>query len=301
MADRIKNQNKCVVCGSVHQNIWNEVVDYSVSKETFILADCMECGFRFTQNPPAEADCAPYYDSQNYVSHSDTQEGVLYWLYHKVRSFMLSRKASLIRKLGSGKNILDVGCGTGYFAGYMAGMGYSVHGIEVDEKARTLAQEKFSIPVSPPPALLDGNITGRFHFITLWHVLEHLYDPDRYWAAFHRLLDDHGFLIVALPNHRAHDAQHYGQYWAGYDVPRHLWHFTPKTMEMMAERNHFRLCNIQSMPFDPFYNSLLSEKYKGTGFVWPLGLLIGGIAMIKGFFNTKKASSVIYILQKSNV
>lgn len=300
MAQLNNTQPTCMICQHSGCNHWEEVVDYSVSKESFSLADCPACGFRFTANPPAEENCGPYYDSQDYVSHSDTQKGVLFWVYHRVRSFMLSRKARLIKQLGQSKSLLDVGCGTGYFAGYMANLGYSVQGVEVDDRARKMASGKFHIPVFHPSHLLDGKMSGQFGFITLWHVMEHLYSPDRYWEEFHRLLAKDGYLIVAVPNHHGYDAKHYGKYWAGYDVPRHLWHFSPKTMQLLAERNNFRIIGMKSMPFDPFYNSLLSEKYKKSNSVWLSGLLIGGVAWLKGLVNTKQASSIIYIFQKTD-
>ena len=117
-------------------------------------------------------------------------------------------------------------------------------------------------------------------------------------SLFSELLDANGYLIIAVPNHQSHDAKTYKDFWAAYDVPRHLWHFSPKSLEVFAERNGFKLIKKELMPFDPFYNSLLSEKYKAGILQFISGLFTGLIALIKGYLNVDHASSIIYILQK---
>nr|HMU04853.1 class I SAM-dependent methyltransferase [Saprospiraceae bacterium] len=138
----------------------------------------------------------------------------------------------------------------------------------------------------------------KFGYITLWHVLEHLYDPNAYLQKFHSLLDHNGYLIIAVPNHACFEAKYYGTYWAAYDVPRHLWHFTPETLEKIAVRNNFKLIEKKMMPFDPFYNSLLSEKYKNSTLGLLQGFTIGFVSYLKGLINVNKSSSVIYVLKK---
>ncbi len=291
---------RCPVCDHSTFVHWKIVKDYSISGESFPLADCSHCGFRCTLQPPDESACGIYYQSQEYISHSDIREGFVFRMYHIVRRVMLGSKARLVARWTNGKTLLDVGCGTGYFAGFMARNGYETTGVEVDEQSRISAQKKFNIPVFPPADLFNGQIGGRFSAITLWHVMEHLYNPGKYWERFHNLLEDDGVLIIAVPNRDGVEASWYDTYWAGYDVPRHLWHFTPDPMKMLSSRYGFTLQSMKSMPFDPFYNALLSEKYRKTTLGWIRALFIGFIAMVTGLLSTRKASSVIYIFKKSD-
>ncbi|MBK9734368.1 MAG: class I SAM-dependent methyltransferase [Saprospiraceae bacterium] len=274
------------------------VMDHSISKENFDILRCTSCGFLSTGNPPAESESGRYYQSEDYISHSDTARGWIFRIYHFVRNIMLKRKHTLINSLASQRNILDIGSGTGYFLHFMKNKGYKTYGIEIDEQARIFSQKKFNLEVSGPEYLQKNQIKDTFGFITLWHVMEHLYDPNAYFSTFRNLLHDDGHLIIAVPNNDSFDAKHYGSYWAAYDVPRHLWHFTPQTLEKMATNHHFRLIDKKSMPFDPFYNSMLSEKYKGSTLGFLKGIGIGFISLVCGIININKASSVIYIFKK---
>ncbi|MCE2789789.1 MAG: class I SAM-dependent methyltransferase [Saprospiraceae bacterium] len=300
MSEDKKVKFHCPVCDNASFTKWKDVKDHSISGEVFPLADCSNCGLRCTLQAPDESVCGVYYQSQEYISHSDSREGFVFRLYHIVRNVMLSRKAKLVTQWTKEKTLLDVGCGTGYFAGHMAKRGYHTTGVEVDDQSRNYAQQKFGIPVYPPSDMFNGNIGGRFSVITLWHVMEHLYNPGKYWELFHEKLEENGVLIIAVPNRDGVDATWYDTFWAGYDVPRHLWHFTPSTMTKLASRYGFYLQSMKSMPFDPFYNALLSEKYKKSALGWIKAIFIGFSALTAGLISTKKASSIIYVFKKLN-
>lgn len=289
---------QCTACLSPNVKKYKSIKDHSISGEIFEIYACGDCGFRYTANPPDEEDCGRYYQSENYISHSDTKKGIIATLYHKVRDIMLDRKYQLIAKTSQGKRLLDVGSGTGYFPAYMTEKGYECEGIEVDEKARFFSQSKFGLKVHQPQALFDNTINHSFDVITLWHVLEHLYNPDRYMQRFSELLTDNGLLIIALPNHDSFDQSQYDTYWAAYDVPRHLWHFHPASFLGFAERNGYHVDSMHHMPFDPFYNALLSEKYQGHSLGLIRGAWTGFRALIQGKSNVKKATSIIYVLTK---
>lgn len=292
------NVQVCAACLSHDVKKVMEVKDHSISKENFTISECNQCGFRFTQDPPTESDCGRYYQSEDYISHSDTSTGLIFKVYHWVRNIMLGKKFKLIQSLKGSKTLLDVGSGTGYFPAFMKERGYQVMGIEVDDQARKYSQQKFGLDVMPPAAMKDESIRQTFGFITLWHVLEHLYQADDYMQYFYNLLEQDGHLVIAIPNFHSYDATHYEQFWAAYDVPRHLWHFHPKAFEVFAHRNHFKIIKKEGMPFDPFYNSMLSAKYKQSSLGMIGGMWTGCIALLKGMSNVNKASSVIYVLQK---
>jgi 2-polyprenyl-3-methyl-5-hydroxy-6-metoxy-1,4-benzoquinol methylase len=289
----------CVACHSENIKFLNTIKDHSVTGETFELYECGNCTFRFTQNQPDEAGCGLYYQSDQYVSHSDLNQGFIYKAYHLVRHIMLSRKLSLIKKFKASKKLLDFGSGTGYFVNHAINNGYEAEGIEVDDHARQYSKEKFGINSYHPNHLKVENYPNKFGYITLWHVLEHLYQPDDYLTTFNNLLSEDGYLIVALPNHLSLDAKIYKTFWAAYDVPRHLWHFNPNALKIMAERNGFRIIEKKMMPFDPFYNALLSEKYRKYSFGYIRGLFVGFAALVNGMINVDAASSVIYVMQKT--
>ncbi len=298
MANKI-HYKQCPLCGSRKPEHFLTTEDFLKTHETFELFRCRECGMIFTQDVPVEAEAGDYYRSEDYISHSDTRKGLMNNLYHRVRKFMLHRKLKLVRHLTKGRNLLDIGCGTGYFPAYMKQKGYNASGVEISPEAREFGIRKFDLEIIPPGKFLTGTENGVYDVITLWHVLEHLYDPGKYLDRIYGALKDDGVLIIALPNHRSQDARFYKKYWAGYDVPRHLWHFSPKTLAHLTGLHYFRVTGMHEMPFDPFFNALLSEKYRKDPLWFVAGLLTGFFAFLRGFFRVEKASSVIYVLRKN--
>ncbi len=290
----------CPACGSKEISYKLKTVDYSISKEDFELWNCGQCTFLFTQNVPSQKNIAPYYKSEEYISHSDTKKGIVNNLYHRVRTIMLQRKFKLVNSFAQQGTLLDYGCGTGYFPAFVKSKGKSVKAIEIDADARAYAKSKWDLTVEEPSALYDGTFSEEsFAVISLWHVLEHLYDPQMYMKRFHQLLQENGTLIIAVPNHSSIDAQYYKEYWAAYDVPRHLWHFNPKSFEEFAKANGFELLIKERMPFDSFYVSLLSERYKkGTTSLFS-GFKQGFKSYRKANADIDLCSSVIYVLRKA--
>jgi len=295
--DRIKYE-ACPLCASKNIQASLATMDYSISKEAFDIFDCADCSFRFTQLIPSPETIGPYYNSEVYISHSDTKEGFVNSVYHRARDLMLNRKRKLVQSLTQGKRLLDVGSGTGYFLDHMKRNGYQVKGIEIDADARRATKEKFGIEVGEPASLLEGKIKEKVEIVTMWHVLEHLHDLHGYMGSIRHQLTDDGFLLIAVPNHASYDAQYYKKLWAAYDVPRHLWHFTPKTIAQLAAINGFEVVSQKRLPLDPFYNSLLSEQYKGNKLALFSGGVVGGISLLKSYLNPKKSTSPIYILKK---
>jgi len=295
--DRIQYK-ACPLCNSKNIQAALATMDYSISKEAFDIFDCMDCSFRFTQSIPSPETIGPYYNSEVYISHSDTKEGFVNRVYHTARDLMLNRKRKLVQSLTQGKRLLDVGSGTGYFLDHMKRNGYQVKGIEIDSDARQATKKKFGIEVAEPSSLLNGELKEKVEVVTMWHVLEHLHDLHGYMKSIHHQLTEDGFLLIAVPNHASYDAQYYKKLWAAYDVPRHLWHFTPKTIAQLANKNGFEVVSQKRLPLDPFYNALLSEQYKGNKLALLSGGVVGGISLLKSYLNADKSTSPIYILKK---
>lgn len=290
----------CPLCGSAHIKKEFDIKDHSHSGELFELTSCNDCGFVFTDKVPSEDEIGPYYKSDDYISHSDTQKGLTYKLYHMARKRMLKKKERLISRLSAGKRLLDVGAGTGYFPNQMKSAGFDVVGVEVDDDTRKYASEKFDLNLHPSVDAVIEAGEKEFDFISLWHVLEHLYGKKDYMAKFSSLLKEDGHLVIAVPNSDSYDARKYKDKWAAYDVPIHLWHFTPKSMKELAKRTGFEVVKMKQLPFDPFYISILSEKYKGGSLGLIKGMFTGFISFLKGSMNVERASSVVYVLRKSS-
>ena len=297
MTTNLQHIETCPLCGHSQFVHFETCEDYFVSHETFSLYRCCSCQFVFTQDVPTGEDKGRYYEAPDYVSHSDTKKGLVNHVYHHVRSIMLRRKTRLATKGKKQGNLLDIGCGTGYFASSVKRKGWKVVGVEPSETAAETARKKFDLEVIPPEKLTELP-PHQFDTITLWHVLEHLEDLNGSMALFSKLLHENGRLLIALPNKNSYDARKYRAHWAAYDVPRHIWHFSPDTFRILAQKHGYVISSIKRLPFDAFYISILSEKYMNHKFPLLRGVFAGIMAYVAAFFNKEKSSSLVYILRK---
>lgn len=289
----------CPHCGGKHLKRVMTCTDYYASGEQFEISSCEDCNFTFTQGFPTGPAINRYYETAEYISHSDTKKGLMNSMYHRVRKYMLSRKANLVTRMScrsSGK-LLDIGTGTGYFAATMVQRGWEVEAIEKNAQARAFAKEKFQLEVKAEEAL--GAFEPKtFDVITLWHVMEHLENLNETWDMLYNLLADKGILIIAVPNRASYDAEKYGENWAAYDVPRHLWHFTPTTIQQFASKHGFIMAERYPMPFDAFYVSILSEKNMKKSLPFLKGMYTGLLAWFSALGRKERSSSMIYIFRK---
>ena len=291
--------DKCPLCGGNHFEEVMTCTDHYASGESFQICRCKDCGFQFTHPVPVEAEIGRYYETPDYISHSDTHKGLMNRVYHWVRRVMLARKARLVKhnsRLSQG-SLLDIGTGTGYFPHFMQERGWHVSAIEKSPQARQFAKEHFELDVAAPEALNEF-ADKSFDVITLWHVMEHLEHLNETWETLKRILKDQGILIIAVPNPTSFDAEKYKEMWGAYDVPRHLWHFSPSVMQQFGAKHDFILCERHPMPFDAFYVSMLSEKYRKSAFPFIKGLITGAEAWIVSLAKKDRSSSMIYVFRK---
>lgn len=279
-----------------------KVKDYSVSGETFELVYNTEYGFLETTPQPDLEKLPKYYESEDYISHTDTKRNVFEKIYHVVRKISLKRKLKLINGFVSynalnDKSLLDVGCGTGAFLQTAKKHGWVVKGIEPNLQARTSANIKTDNSVYKSEKLFELE-ENQFDVITLWHVLEHLPNLEEHIKTFKKVLKPNGTLIIAVPNYKSYDASYYKNYWAAYDVPRHLWHFNRKSISKLMSKAHMEVKKTKPMFFDAFYVSLLSEKFKSGKMNIFKGFFVGGLSNLKSL-RTKEASSLIYVIKNS--
>jgi 2-polyprenyl-3-methyl-5-hydroxy-6-metoxy-1,4-benzoquinol methylase len=294
--------SNCPLCSSDKILLHLSPRDYFLSREEYKLFRCTDCGFIFTQDHPEEKDIGRYYESKNYLSHSETNTGLFSNIYRIARRVMLGRRVRMVSKLSGLKKgmILDIGSGSGYFLSAMKEAGWEVKGIEINDEVRQSSISKFGLDILDPLQIQTLR-TGSFDCITLWHVLEHLNDLSGYAREIQRLLKPGGVCIIALPNCGSYDADHFGIFWAAYDVPRHLWHFTPDSFKYFIEKTGFEIIAIKSLPLDVYFISVLSEKYKSSGFYFIPGIIKGFWFTLKTLFNKNRSSSMIYFIKKKAI
>ncbi|VAW24213.1 SAM-dependent methyltransferase, partial [hydrothermal vent metagenome] len=238
--------------------------DYTVSNKNFDLLYNSAYEMLETFPKPVGKELASYYESENYISHTDSKKSFTDKLYQIVKKIALQNKLKLINSFKTTqKTILDIGCGTGDFLLMCKKNGWSVTGVEPNIKAKKIANKKLSLTNSPALySELEEINSQKFDVITLWHVLEHVPDLEAYLLKIKAMLKPNGILIVAVPNYKSYDAFYYKQFWAAFDVPRHLWHFSKTAIQKLFSKQQMKVVNILPMKFDSFYVSLLSEKYK---------------------------------------
>lgn len=293
------HNNICPVCGSNQIAFFLKAKDKMVSIESFEVWQCGQCTVCFTQDVPDASEIGKYYQSSEYISHSNTSKGYINKLYHFVKKITLQSKKRLIESNCTNLkgNLLDIGAGTGAFASVMKIAGWHVTGLEPDEIARKNAQKDFNIELLPVENLCHFQ-PGSFDVITLWHVLEHIHLLHDYLDKIYSLLNDTGVLIIAVPNYTSYDAVKYAENWAAYDVPRHLYHFSPAGMRLLLDQHRFNIIKRNAMWFDSFYVSLLSEKYASGKGSFLKAFINGSISNLKSIGKPQNCSSIIYIAKK---
>lgn len=290
--------DQCPICESQD---FEEIIsskDYFLTQEHFNIDTCNSCGIKFTNPRPLAKNIFNYYKSEDYISHSNTSKGLVNKLYKAVRTYTLTRKIQLIRKYKPSGKLLDIGSGSGEFLFTISQNKFTVTGIEPDQKARDFSISKYNLQVFDE-SFLDKLEPHSFDVITMWHVLEHVYDLSARIEQLSKLLKDDGILIVAVPNSSSYDAKKYGEYWAAYDLPRHIYHFTKKDIWNLFKTHKFEVRKIVPMKFDSFYISMLSEKYKTGSNKYIKAFLVGMISNFLARFTKNNYSSLTYVIKKN--
>lgn len=281
-----------------NNSVYIKVKDYSVSGEEFQLIYNEQLEMLVTIPQPSGDQLPKYYQSEDYISHTDAKRNWFEKVYQFIKTIALKRKLKLINSFGfEGKYLLDIGCGTGDFLKVAKDSQWQVTGIEPNLNARTIANQKTDNSVYDIEELLKFEKLS-FDVITLWHVLEHLPKLENHIAVFESLLKPNGRLVIAVPNYKSFDALYYKNYWAAFDAPRHLWHFSQNSISKLVKKKGMNVLQTKPMTFDSYYVSLLSEKYK-HGVMNPVkAFWIGWRSNMKAK-RTGEFSSMIYIIKKT--
>lgn len=271
------------------------VIDHSVSKETFDLYYDQDLDLLITSPQPSLENLGRYYESNDYISHTDSKRSLFEKAYHFVKGIALKNKLNLINNCNSAKgNLLDIGAGTGDFLLTAKQNGWNTIGVEPSEKAKGIAINK-GIQFSEATQDLESH---SFDVITMWHVLEHVPNLEIQIKELKRLVKPNGTIIIAVPNFKSYDANYYGKFWAAFDVPIHFWHFSKTAIQLLFEKENIKLEKVLPMKFDSFYVSLLSEKYKNGKMNFVKAFWIGLVSNWKAK-SSSEYSSHIYVLKNT--
>jgi 2-polyprenyl-3-methyl-5-hydroxy-6-metoxy-1,4-benzoquinol methylase len=293
MYERLTN---CPLCKSVHFLNHLVVKDHAHTQESFTICHCRNCELWFTNPRPTLEAIGHYYDHQNYISHKNKSSNLINFIYKAVRKITIQKKLNWIRERHkSPGRLLDFGCGTGHFLYGAKSKGWLVSGVEPNENARNYAISKHKLNIYDNLAELKKE--NKYDVITLFHVLEHVHDIKGTIKSLLELLKKRGTIYIAVPNRESTDSQYYKENWAALDVPRHLYHFNKKSMEVLAEKNSLKIIDQKPMIFDTYYVSLLSDKYLQQK-VSLLTSIIKGYRFNKMATEKNNYSSILFILKK---
>lgn len=287
----------CPICRNQHFKNALTCKDYTTTGETFQIISCTNCGLGITSPRPPSSAISQYYASEKYISHTGGNKSAFDTVYRAARIFTNHRKAQLLRTFAREKTVLDFGCGTAAFLQHLKERKWTVDGVEPSSNANRTATAVLNQPIFKT---ID-EVHKTYHAITLWHVLEHIHDPEKILTKLNDRLHPQGHLFIAVPNPASFDAQHYKSFWAAYDVPRHLWHFTPANMASLLQQQGCKLTKIVPMKLDAFYVSILSERYQNpnaSAFSQNVKGVVNGLKSNWLARKNRNFSSLIYIASK---
>lgn len=289
-------KKNCPWCDSdkTQMHLW--VKDLFLTGEAFEIQECLKCGLLFTEPRPDPNSIGKYYQSEEYYSHQENKNGFIPRIYETVKGFNLQKKYKLATKGMTKGRMLEIGCGAGDFLKVMENKGWNCTGIEPSENAKAIARKKAKAQLYNPEDI-NSLPDESFNLITMWHVLEHVDNLKEEVMHLERLLKKGGRLVLALPNFKSADAEYYREYWAAYDVPRHLNHFCRESINNIFKNTTLKLKKTDKLDWDAYYISYMSEKYKNH----TLPLLKGAW---RGLLSNSKArksgewSSLVYVLER---
>ena len=294
----MKTLKQCPICETKKISKHLDCVDHTTSKEQFSIVSCGTCGFKFTNPRPEDNDLEKYYNSDKYISHTNSSRGIFNKTYQIIRKIAIKKKLQLLKKTNPKIGThLDIGCGTGEFLNACKKAGYKTSGIEPSKIARIQAIQKYNLEVSARTELTQYS-DSKFDTVSMWHVIEHIPKLNETVSEISRILRPNGKTIIAVPNHKSFDCKYYKEYWAAWDVPIHLWHFSKNNIEKLFKKHKLKLTKTKPMIFDSYYVSILSEEFKFGKKNLIRGLIIGFISNLVGICTKRGHSSTIYVFKK---
>lgn len=289
----------CPYCKSARAFEKGQCTDHMVSGERFRLYQCPDCGLIYTVLNAQTTETGRYDKVQHRITFGDKPRGLLRRMYRVARIIMLKRKLKLITRITGRKSgrLLNYGAAIGYFSSIMEDHNWKVVSIERSHEERQFSLEMFHHRMMDEDAM-DQLRPGTFDVVTLWHVLGNRMNASQLMDRLYDLLKPNGMLFVASPNSASLDAAHYKDEWAGWDVPRHIWHMNPSLLQRIAKEHGFIMMHRERLPFDVFYISILSERNLGHFFPITRGMIRGLYYHLKTIGHIDRSSSLVYVFRK---
>lgn len=287
----------CPSCQSTDFTSIGEIKDYYYSQDSFPIVSCKNCSLVFTQNRPNAESIGAYYDSANYASHDGSKKKSMFLqVYVAARNYMLKKKHDLVRPFKpEWSRVLDYGAGEGYFVEYLLKKGKQVEGIEPSNVARSNFYSRNGQPMYSNLVELPKEKT--FQVITLWHVLEHIHTLKETMQSLVDKLESKGIIVIAVPNQNSLDKKVFGNYWAAWDVPRHLYHWSPDSLSTFMSGFGLQNIHTNQLPLDPIYIGMISAKYAKKSSIH--GIWQGIRSYFHGKQNPKNGSTLLSIWMKN--
>jgi len=290
----------CLICGNSEFTTELTCKDFVATNESFDITRCDNCSFLFTNPRPDSSEIGKYYQSDKYVSHAGKKEGlgIMYKIYDIVRNYSIKQKLDLIKKYHNSGNLMDLGCGLGYFLdGAVKDKTYHCVGVDISEEAINYVKDTFGYKVFNENEL-DTFEVNSFDVITQWHVMEHVHSLNERMIQLYKLLKPDGTMFIAVPNSNSWDAKNYKEFWDGYDVPRHLYHFNQNSFKLLMEKHGFKIVETKPLLFDAPYISMRSETHKQNNLTMIRGAINGLISNNKTSTNGDY-SSLLFVVKKA--
>jgi len=228
----MKNVKKnCILCGSTNRTVLYSMNEWKVYK-------CIECNLGVLDPQPDNEALANLYQQEYFQSHYNNE---LIPGSPEIKKRLLQEKHRLrfFQKFKKKGNVLDIGCGRGYFLLACRQQGYNVEGIDVSADVASYVRSNLKIKVHVGEVSNVKLSERTFDIITLWHSLEHTSDPNLYIQNARKWLKDDGILVVDVPNYAGHDAKMNWQNWPNWDLPHHIYHFTKDSLTFLLRKHGF--------------------------------------------------------------
>lgn len=258
----------CILCNSRDR-------EPIIKKNQWQVYRCASCGLGFLDPRPSKKDLETLYTEKYFADQYDT--GIepdtpefkrrLSQESHRIRFF------SNIKQRG---RVLDIGCGNGYFLAACQNRDYDVQGLDISDWAVQYATQKLGLSVKTGEINTVKLPSHSFDIITMWHFLEHTKNPLQTLLEVKNWLKKDGILVIDVPNYESTDALKNWGNWVGWQLPYHLYHFTPQTLKDLVGKCGFRVIkkkdyhsetikmSLKGIPVVGLFARLIAKMYSGT-------------------------------------
>ncbi len=239
----------CALCGSSETtDVQTASVLHFGERHAFHVVRCARCALVYLNPRPVKEEIGAFYPKEY---HAELLRVVnAGWSNPIMRRGMEAVRRRRSSPVVPGGQLLDIGCNFGLYLQGQRERGWSVQGIEIDEQAAEYARSEFGLHVQVGDAgdVLPTFPDAHFDVVTLWHVLEHLYNPAEILAHIYRILKPGGVMMLEVPNYASPTARVFGEYWFPLEVPRHLYHFTPRTLRAILDTSGLNVTSVTGVP-----------------------------------------------------